>query len=64
MSKSLPATCPACGAPLNGRIFVCSDCWWRVPAKEWTAINSMRIAGVNTDTKLAKIVRILKEKKP
>ena len=54
--------CPACGQPMNGTIFVCSNCWWKVPPKDRALIRAMRLRKQDTTTKLAQIVRDLKAK--
>lgn len=42
--------------------FVCGTCWWEVPAKERVAVHAMFDRGYDVTTKIAKIVRMLKEK--
>ncbi len=63
MSKLLRPvlTCPACGRP-DGTIFVCSQCWQKVPPKDRAHLRTMRIRGQSTDSKLEKVVRELKAK--
>lgn len=51
--------CPACKAPLRGRLFVCERCWWKTPTKHRVEIRSMWIRKQDTTSKLAKIVRHL-----
>ncbi len=54
--------CPACERRDPGKIFVCSVCWPNIPGNERAALNSMRSRGQDATSKLAKCVRILKEK--
>ena len=55
--------CPACNRPIEPRtLFVCRRCWWDVPTKDRVSLHAMHNRNQDTSTKLAKIVRNLKEK--
>jgi predicted amidophosphoribosyltransferase len=57
-----PFICPACGRSEERVSFVCSKCWWKVPAKDRAQIRAMNLHRQDITTKLEKIVRNLKAK--
>lgn len=56
-------TCPVCGRR-DSTLFVCSQCWPKVPAKDRHQLGEMHRRGQETTSKVAKIVRNLKAPKP
>lgn len=55
------AHCPACGAHRKGRIFTCEKCWREIPTNDRVQLAAMRRRGNETTSKLASVVRELKE---
>ena len=56
--------CKHCGSTLGkGLVYFCSNCWWKLPAPERSALHLMYVRGLNVDSKVAKCVRILTEQK-
>lgn len=56
------AKCPACDSKMPKKtLFVCPDCWWKVPAKDREQLRAMHVRKQCTKSKLASIVRNLKQ---
>lgn len=55
--------CNACGGKLGNLLYFCTTCWNLIPGKERVALYTMHNKGQPTDTKVAKCVRILKERR-
>ncbi len=55
--------CKSCGAKLENVIFFCRRCFMLLPGKERVSLYTMHNLKQNTDAKVAKCVRILKEKR-
>lgn len=51
--------CPACRRPLNGKLYVCGDCFAKIPAKERVMLWAMHHRRQDCTSKVEKIVRIL-----
>lgn len=55
--------CGSCGAALVNVLFFCLTCWQLLPGKERASLYAMHNRGQDTDSKVMKCVRILKEKR-
>jgi hypothetical protein len=57
-----PVQCPICSAPIpEGKLFVCPDCWWEIPTADRRMLSHMHRSGQDTTSKVASVVRKLKE---
>lgn len=55
-------SCPACSKPMPQHVrFTCPDCWARIPAKDRQQLFNMLRREQPTASKLASVVRKLKE---
>ena len=65
MAKKRKPNCGACGKKLDGGLYYfCHPCFMKLPAKERMSLSTMHRNGQETDSKVAKCVRILKEQNP
>jgi hypothetical protein len=55
--------CGGCGAKLVNCLFFCLPCWQLLPGKERASLYAMHNRRQDTDSKVAKCVRILKDKR-
>lgn len=53
--------CPVCGAR-HKTLFVCPSCWWKIPANDRRQLGTMHRNKQDTTSKVASVVRALKEK--
>lgn len=61
MKIMLNGKCPACGAAMDAKTsFVCTTCWWKIPAKDRQQLSHMHRHKQNTKSKLEMVVRHLK----
>lgn len=57
--------CPACTHPIEpNTFFTCRRCWGLIPGKERRALARMHNRGQPIESKLAKCVKLVKEKLP
>lgn len=54
--------CPACGRPLNGKLYLCESCFAKAPGKERASLWAMHQRRQDCTSKVEKIVRILQAK--
>lgn len=57
------ATCPACGTNLGNLVLLCAKCWEAIPNKEKQSLRLMVFQRRDTKSKMAKCVRIAREKR-
>jgi hypothetical protein len=55
--------CASCGAKLVNVLFFCLTCWQLLPGKERASLYAMHNRRQDTTSKVAKCVRILKDKR-
>lgn len=54
--------CPLCGRPMPARIhFTCQPCWPKIPAPDRQALGRMLRRKQSTASKLAAVIRKMKE---
>lgn len=57
------SACPICTKGIeSGTVITCRRCWWLIPTKESIWLSRMHRAGQAMESKLAKVVRIVREK--
>lgn len=57
-----PLKCPACGQKEERVKFFCTRCWGTIPPKERASLRNMWINHQPLETKMAKLVLLVKDK--
>lgn len=57
------ASCPACGTRMGTAVLLCTACWLMLPNKLKAELRYMVMNSVNIKSKMAKCVRVVREKR-